>query len=252
MRKIFFCLGIAFLLAACGKKGPLVPPEALAPSPIADLRADQIGNRFSLCLSPPSRDEMGKALKNLAGVRVLKREVLPPAEDCEECPGAYRPFQTIDLEYPKGVLRFGNLYCFYDTDLVAGKTYQYKAVSFQEDGTMSRDSNKVRRKFVSPPAAPVLKGIPSPVGAMLEWTAPPPPEAGTAAGFNIYRSESPGRMSPYPINAKPVQETSYEDRSLELGVKYVYVVRSLAKVADELVESESSNEVAGELKMPEE
>ncbi len=252
MKKLFILAGIAFLVAACGRKGPLVPPEALAPSPISNLRVSQVGTRFSICLTPPSSDETGKSVKNLAGFRVLKREVLPPDEDCEECPTAYRLFQTVDLEFPTDVLRYGNLYCLADTDLTVSRTYQYKAVSFQADGTTSKDSNKTRRKFVHPPAAPTVKSAPAATGVILEWTVPSKPESGTAAGFNVYRSESADRMPTEPINDKPVTGNSYEDQTVPLGTKYFYAVRALAKVDGETVESESSNIVTGEMKLPEE
>jgi predicted small lipoprotein YifL len=252
MKRFFFCLLIPLSLAACGKKGALIPPEALAPAPISDLRVTQTGERFTLCLTPPSADEAGRPLKNLTAIRVLKHEVLPPGEECEECPTAYLPFQTVDLEYPRNVMRFANLYCLSDTDLVLGKTYKYKAVSLLKDGTTSRDSNKVQRKFLPPPAAPVLRGTSSPTGVKLEWTVPPQPEAGKIVGFNIYRSESPETIPPYPINKEPVKGTLYEDQSVVLGFHYFYTVRSVAKVADELVESVSSNKVPGELKFPEE
>ncbi len=252
MKKILLLMGIVFLLAACGKKGPLVPPEALAPAPINNLRVSQVGDRFSICLTPPSSNETGKALKNLAGLRILKREVLPPDEDCEECPTAYRLFQTVDLEFPKDALRFGNLYCLADTDLVAGKTYQYKVVSFQADGTTSKDSNRARRKFVHPPAAPVLKSAPETAGVILEWTTPPKPESGAAAGFNVYRGLTADRMPPDPINDKPITGNRYEDQTVTLGTRYFYVVRSVIKIDGETAESDSSNTVTGEMKLPEE
>jgi predicted small lipoprotein YifL len=252
MKRFFFCLLIPLFLSACGKKGPLIPPEALAPAPITDLRVTQTGDRFTLCLTPPSADEAGRPLKDLAAFRVLKHEVLPPGEECEECPTAYLPLQTVDLEYPRNVQRFGNLYCIFDTDLVLGKTYKYKVLSLLANGTMSRDSNKVQRKFLSPPAAPVLRGTSSPTGVMLEWTAPPQPETVTMVGFNIYRGESAATMSPSPINKEPVKGNRYEDQSVVLGVSHVYTVRSVAKVAGELVESVSSNKVEGSLKFPEE
>ncbi len=252
MKKILLLMGIAFLVAACGRKGPLVPPEALAPSPINNLKVSQVGNRFSICLTPPSADETGKSVKNLAGFRLLKREVLPPDEDCEECPSAYRLFQTVDLEFPTDVLRYGSLYCLADTDLTVGKTYQYKAVSFQADGTTSKDSNKTRRKFVQPPASPALKSVPATTGVILEWTTPPKPESGTAVGYNVYRSESAERMPPEPINDKPVMGNSYEDQTVSLGTKYFYMVRSVIKVDGETAESEPSNIATGEMKLPEE
>ena len=252
MEKKLLLMGIALLLAACGKKGPLVPPEALAPAPINNVKVSQPGPRFSICLTPPSTDETGKSLKNLAGFRVFKREVLPPDEDCEECPTAYRIMQIVDIEFFKEVMRFGNLYCLTDLNLAEGKTYQYKAVSFQSDGTTSRDSNKARRKFVHPPAPPVLKAAPSTTGVVLEWESPSKPETGVVEGFNIYRSESAERMPPDPINDKPVRESRYEDQTVTLGTKYFYVVRSVVKTDSETTESESSNSVAGEMKLPEE
>ena len=252
MEKKLLLMGIALLLAACGKKGPLVPPEALAPAPINNVKVSQPGPRFSICLTPPSTDETGKSLKNLAGFRVFKREVLPPDEDCEECPTAYRIMQIVDIEFPKDVMRFGNLYCLTDLNLAEGKTYQYKAVSFQSDGTTSRDSNKARRKFVHPPAAPVLKSVAATTGVILEWTAPAKPVSGIAAGFNVYRSESAETVSPSPINDHPVLENRYEDQTVTLGTRYFYVVRSVIKTDGETVESESSNSVTGEMKLPEE
>jgi len=252
MKKLLIFVGITFLLTSCGKKGPLIPPEALAPAPIGNLKVSQVGDGFSICLTPPSSDATGKALKNLAGVRVLKREVLPPDEDCEECPTAYHLFQIVDLEFPTNAMRYGNLYCLTDTDLAGGKTYQYKAVSFQVDGTTSRDSNRARKKFIHPPAAPALNSVPSTTGVVLEWTSPPKPESGTAAGFNVYRGLAADRIPPDPINDKPVTGNRYEDQTVSLGTKYFYEVRSVIKIDDETAESESSNIVTGEMKLPEE
>jgi predicted small lipoprotein YifL len=251
MKKMLYYMGIILALTACGKKGPLVSPDALAPGPIADLKVRQTGSRFLLCLSPPSRDEAKRPLKDLAGVRVFRREVLPPSEDCEECPTAYRLLRTIDLEYPDDILRFGSLYCLADAELVPGNTYQYKAVSFQRDGTMSDDSNKVRRKLVTPPVAPVLKVVSAESGVVLEWTGSPLSGQGVLAGFNIYRGRAQGDVPFDPFITMPAAVTRYEDKSLELGGKYFYVVKAVARVDGELIESEPSNSVFGELKLPE-
>ncbi len=251
MNKLLFFIFACLFLAACGKKGPLVPPEALAPSPVKDLTVRQQGDRFVLCLTPPSKNDAGGPLKNLAGFRVMKREVLPPDVDCEECAGAYGLFVTVDMEYPLHVTRFGNLYCMDDSDLRSGKTYQYKAVSYQADGTVSRDSNKVRAKFLPPPAAPTLRAVSAPTFITLEWTAPPTPLSGALAGYNIYRSESPEAMPVFPINPKPVSGLKFDDKSLEFGVNYYYTVRSVADIDGELVESGPSDKVSGKLTLDE-
>jgi hypothetical protein len=54
-----------------------------------------------------------------------------------------------------------------------------------------------------------------------------------------------------PVNDKPVREDRFEDLTLEQGVSYQYVVRTIANVDGEEVESVPSNEVTGELAEPE-
>ena len=130
MKKLLCILSIACIATACGKRGPLVPPEALVPAPIADLRIEQKGDRFLVSWSRPAQEEGGRAMKDLAGFRVFRREVLPPGEDCEECPGAYRLVASVDLDYPKGIVIAGDRYVLTDGDVAAGKTYRYKVVSY--------------------------------------------------------------------------------------------------------------------------
>ena len=251
MKKTLLLLGIIFLLAACGKKGPLIPPEAFVPAPIADLKTGQKGNAFLICWTPPGKEESGRPLQDLAGFLIFKREVLPPAEDCEECPTAYQMLRDVDLEYLQDVRRVGSRLCLFDSDLEAGQTYQYKAVSMVKNGAASRDSNKARRKYLPSPPAPVLKAGSSPSGVLLEWTIPLRIESGTVTGYNIYRRQAGDIMPLSPLNDKPVQEDRFEDLTLEPGASYQYVVRTIANVDGEEVESVPSNEVTGELAEPE-
>jgi len=251
MKKILLLIGIIFLLAACGKKGPLISPEAFVPSPIADLKVEQKGNAFVVCWTPPSREESGRPLKDLAGFLVFKREVLPPGEDCEECPTAYRMLRDVDLEYLQDVRRVGSSLCIFDYDLVEGQTYQYKAISMEKSGAASKDSNKIRRKYLQPVSGLTLKASSSPTGVLLEWTVPGHTIYGTVTGYNIYRRQFGGTMPLSAINDKPVQENHFEDLTLEQGMHYQYVVRAIIKVDGEAVESVPSNEVTGELSTPE-
>ncbi len=251
MKKIACIMFTVMLLAGCGKKGPLVPPESLVPAPIVDLRVEQQGGQFLVSWSRPATEEGGRTLKDLARFQLFKREVLPPAEDCEECPAAYRLVTSVDLEYPQGVAIAGNRYLFIDGDLAEGKTYRYKVLSAKKDGTTSRASNRGGRKKVAPPQPPALKGTSSLDGVALAWDGAAAPANGRIEGYNIYRKKSGETAYHSPLNGTPVRETTFADRRLEWGSSYDYAVRTVALVEGETVESGLSNEVHGALAEPE-
>ncbi len=251
MKKALF-LFLVVLLSACGKRGPLAPPEALVPAPIKDLRVEQKGVRFMVCWSGPGKQEWGGPLDGLAGFRVFRRIVLPPDQDCEACPAAYRIVKTVDPEYLQDVRRSGSLYCFFDKDLAVGTTYQYKAVSLQKDGAVSRDSNRARKRFTSPPMPPQLAIEPAPEGVTLRWKPGPLPPGAVPEGFSIYRKHAVGMMPLNPVALVLPDADGFSDSRMEYGVKYLYAVRSVARVDGELVESELSNEVEGRFFLTEE
>lgn len=251
MKKILFLL-IVVLLAACGKRGPLIPPEALVPAAITDLRVDQQGNRFLICWTPPGSQEWGGPLPDLAGFQVFRREVLPPGEDCEECPTAYRQVKTVDPDYLQDVRRSGSRFCFPDSDVSVGTTYQYKAVSFQKDGAVSRDSNKARRKKTHPPAPPLLTAVATPDGVTLRWKPAAIPPGGLLEGYAVYRKQAGEVMPVMPSALLAADAAHFADPHMEHGVQYLYGVRSIASIDGERVESELSNEVEGKFSLTEE
>lgn len=251
MCKILFALVIITFLAGCGKKGVLISPEALLPAPVNDLQAAQKGERLQLSWSPPAQEEGGRALKDLSGFRLFKREVLPPDEDCETCANAYRLLKTVDLEYLQGVRRVGNRLFLSDTDVITRTTYQYKIVSFRKDGTSSHDSNKARFKMVVPPTPPRLTALFSVTGILLHWDGGSSLADGRILGCNIYRWRADALPAVVPLNDALVSEHDYEDLRLERGVTYIYALRTVAEVEGEMVESEFSNEIKGKLAEPE-
>lgn len=250
MQRILCIVCITLLLAGCGKKGALIPPEALAPAAVSDLKLAQKGEFFQLSWSRPAKEEGGGPLRDLAGFQILKREVLPPAEDCEECPTAYRLLKGVDLEYLQDVRRFGDLFILNDSDVSLGKSYQYKTVAVKKDGTPSRESNRARRTKVEPPLPPVLQAASTPTGINLEFVAIPSPEGSVIQGYNIYRWRAGEALPVNPINDKPVAGNTFEDLHLSRGTLYTYAVRTVASVAGESVESVPSNEVNGALTDP--
>ncbi len=250
MKKLLFVIFMVLLLG-CGKKGNLVPPEALVPAPVADLKVEQQGERFMVSWSRPAREEGGGALKDLGGFRLYRRELLPPGEDCEACANAYRLVASVDLEYPQGVLARGGRFFFLDDEPAAGKGYRYKVVSYKRDGTLSRDSNRSGRKKVAPPRPPVVQALPSPSGVVLDWQAPQAPANGRIEGYNVYRKRGDEGVYLAPLNGAPLRETTFEDTRLVRGVRYDYAVRAVATSEGETVESDLSNEAEGALTEPE-
>jgi predicted small lipoprotein YifL len=249
MKKVLFLI-IMVLLAGCGKKGALVPPEALVPAPITDLKVEQQGERFVVSWSRPARQEGGGTLSDLAGFRLFRRAVLPPGEDCEDCPTAYRLATSVDLEYPKGVAVFGEYYYFFDGDLAVGKSYRYKVISGKKDGTQSRASNLADRKKLAAPQPPVVQALASPSKIDLHWQVVAMAGNGRVEGYNVYRKRNGENFFPATLNGSPVREVVFEDSRLEQGVRYVYAVRTVAIIDGETVESELSNEVEGTLSEP--
>jgi predicted small lipoprotein YifL len=250
MQRTLILFLISLVLVACGKKGPLVPPEALVPAAITDLAVAQQGEYFQLSWSGPARLAGGGRLTDLAGFELFRREVLPAAEDCEQCPSAYSLLRAVDLEYLRDAERLGSRFFVHDNGVATGKTYQYKIISREKDGTPSRGSNKVRRQKVPPPLPPVLQAISSPTGINLEFVAIPA-EGGTIIGYNIYRSRNSETLSSLPLNEQPVAGNTYEDLRVQRGSGYRYIARTVARIAGETVESGPSNEVIGSLTEPE-
>lgn len=245
-----FLVILMLLLAACGKKGPLVPPESFVPAPVSALSVEQKEDTFYVSWPAPARDEGGRPLEGLAGFRVYRRPVLPPAQDCEECPTAYTLVRTVDLDYLQDVRFFNNRYVLADRDVANGTTYQYKVISFKKDGAESSASNRARRTKVAAPPAPRLAATASATGVLLQWEISPA-TAGTAAGAYVYRRRGDDVSTLVLLTPTPISGRQYEDLRLERDATYVYTVRTVVEVDGQFVEGAVSNEVRGKLAEPE-
>ena len=250
MRYLFVTTTLIFLLAGCGKKGPLVPPDTLMSSPVNDLKVVQKGEIFQVSWSIPDRGEAGEASKGLAGFLLLRREVLPPDQDCEVCPNAYQVVKEVDLDYLRDTRRSGDRLVTSDTGVITGRTYQYKVEPFLKDGTPGQDSNKSRLMKNAPVQGPTLKAVPTPTSILLHWENVPFPAGIKARGVNIYRWRTDEPPESTPLNNTPLLTSDYEDLRLERGVTYHYCVRSVADADGILFESVSSNQVSGAMTEP--
>ena len=245
MKKLFPIIIVFLLITGCGRKGALVPPEALLSAPVNDLKVTQKGESFQVSWSIPARDVGERPAGELAFFRLFKREVLPPEEDCEACTDAYQVLSDVDLEYLRNVRRSGGRLFLSDAAVIAGKTYQYKVVSYMKDGAVSRDSNKTRLKKVVALPAPRLKVFSTPTSVLLHWEEVALPTHAKAIGYNIYRRRADGLPAIAPLNDVPLSGSDYEDLRLDRGVTYIYNVRNVVDSDGAILESIPSNEERG-------
>jgi predicted small lipoprotein YifL len=249
MRYLFITTSLFFLLAGCGKKGPLVPPDALIFSPVNDLKIMQKGENFQISWSIPDRgDAAGE--RGLAGFHLFRREVLPPDQDCEVCPNAYRAVKEVDLAYLRDARRSGDRLVTTDAGVITGMTYQYKVVPFFRYGPPGQESNKFRLLKVAPIPGPTLKAVATPTSILLHWDGIPMPADLRGIGVNIYRWKTDDPPESTQLNKTPLLANDYEDLRLERGVTYHYCVRSVAETDGVLFESVSSNQVSGAMTEP--
>lgn len=245
MRYLFSLIIASILLSGCGRKGQLIPPEALIPAPIEDLAVTQRGESFLVSWTIPDRDEGGGPVKELYNFRVFKRIVLPPDEDCESCTDAYQVLREIYPDYLRDTRRAGDRLFITDQGVTTGTSYQYKVISYLKDGTPSHDSNKFRLVKIDPLPPPLLKAVSTPTSVKLHWESSDVPGNVKAKGYNVYRWRVKDLPAIVPLNETPIKATDFEDFRLQRGISYIFAVRSVADADGVQVESAPSNEVRG-------
>ncbi len=243
---LFFLLAAAVSVSACGKKGALVPPEALVPAPATDLQVRQQGDGFRISWTAPGKEERGRPLRDLAGFRLYRHEVLQPGEDCLACPESWLLVRNIDLEYLRDVQRSGDRFFCVDRDVKSGTSYRYSVTAASRRGAVGRPAFGEPRKKVSAPFPPILQAVPSPTAVTLEFVAIPPPGS-SRVGFNVYRQRSGEPAPAAPLTPAPVPGPTFTDQQLDRNVNYRYTVTAVVRVDGEEVESGPSNEVDASL-----
>jgi predicted small lipoprotein YifL len=252
MRKITIAILCLLMLmpVGCGRKGPLVRPEALIPAQVADLHATQTADRLRLSWSLPDRLDGGGKLTDLAGFKLMRREVSKSGNDCMECPDSWKLVRQINLEYLQGVNRVGNRLFYQDNDADEGMTYLYRVIATTKSGLESRPSQVIKRTRRAPLAPPTIKATPSPTAIGLECSGSSlPPEAkGAECVFLRQKGENASTItlvSRAPINSR------IEDTGLESGTTYTYTAAVNATVDGNPMESSLSAPITARLAEPE-
>jgi fibronectin type 3 domain-containing protein len=134
---------------------------------------------------------------------------------------------------------------FDDTGLDNGKEYLYVVMAVNAIGAGDQ-SDVVEGKPLGPPTAPGLFKVQAKgKGLVLSWAEPTGGTIAPVTGYRIERAEGDGA---YETLATIGLETSFTDEEVKQGKRYRYTVTALSDVGD----GESTNEVEGKVKKPEE
>jgi predicted small lipoprotein YifL len=238
-------------LSGCGKKGPLIYPDMLAPAAPGAVTVRQAGRVMKLSFDIPQKDRAGRGLNNLAGLMIFKRaSTTGQAPGCNACTEDFALFRKLFLDLPpadRSLQRFGNRMLLLDGDVRIGDDYSYSVTPFTKDATQGQASLPVKASMVQPPPPPLLKALPEPTEIQLVFSAPLP-QQGKFIGYNLYRAVKGEPLPFVPLNREPLGGKSYIDIGLGRNTSYVYAARTLVMIPNgELVESELSNEVVTQL-----
>lgn len=241
----------ALSLVGCGKKGPLIYPDMLAPAPPSAVTVRQTGRLIKLSFTIPQKDRAGRDLGNLAGVMIFRKAATTGQDPgCSACTADFTLFKKIFLDLPQAdgsVQRHGNRMFLLDGDVRSGDDYTYYVTPFTRDDSPGQSSLPVKASVVQPPPPPQLKALSEPTEIHLSFSAALPKQ-GKPIGINLYRAVKGDPLPLVPLNREPLGGNSYIDSGLARNTGYAYVARSLVMMPNgELVEGEPSGEVAVQL-----
>ena len=150
----------------CGAKSRPVPPELTHPERVNDLTAKSDSKGILLTWSRPMKYGGGKALKDLAGFRLLRAAGEGPLSDLAELP-------VTDQERFQKVRRFA----YIDSSALMGHSYRYVMITETPDGYQSEPSNVVHLTRTPPPprVTPENFKLPTPTPLSGMSTPAPPP-----------------------------------------------------------------------------
>ncbi|MBI3029149.1 MAG: hypothetical protein HYY64_06530 [Candidatus Rokubacteria bacterium] len=224
-------------LAGCGKKGPPVAPEGRVPAAVSDLSGLVEGSAVILTWSNPGTRADGTRLKDLATIRIYRRE---DAGDGEPKPAmlswgkvvGYDEIAAIRLAEPGPATIEGSRATWADREkLTVGRRYVYVVTAVDSIGRSSPPSPRVVVNLLAAPRPP--DGLTATAGegeVRLAWAAPARLVDGSPAppilGYEVLRGAS--AAGPFALVApEPMAARDFTDRGLTNGQTYYYAVRAV-------------------------
>jgi predicted small lipoprotein YifL len=249
-RAFAFLAAALFLLPACGRKGPPLPPRPIVPAAVGNLQAEPRESGILLSWTRPTRNDDGSALTDLLEFRLFRATVLLGTSAVP--PSAFSFLATVRADQPQNASVQGSLYVYRDDaggqGLSVGRQYRYRLQAVNRRGEGGAFSADVAVDFTAAPAPPAgLKAAAGDGTVELEWQALPADQSADVSlvkGYNVYRGVKPGVYGHRPINPSPLLQPRYHDAGVENETTYYYVVRSVASDRPPWRESVDSAEVS--------
>ena len=228
----------ALTLFGCGKKGPIVAPERRLPLPPVDMRATVEERAIVVRWVNPRNRVDNSRLRDLAVVRLFRREEAPgaapkPAMLSGDRVVGYEEIKRIVLDAPPppGVQMDGGMVSVTDDKgLSFDHRYLYVATAEDSTGRSSAPSPPLGVTFIAAPAAP--PGLSAQAGdkqASVRWEPPTTLIDGTPTTgelrYIVLRGGGEGALA--PITPAPIAATSYVDTGLGNDAAYYYAVKGV-------------------------
>lgn len=251
-RLLALCLAVG-ALAACGKKGPPVPPEVRVPTVPGALRGAVDEQSIVVSWNAPSTRLDGSRLRKIALYHLYRREEADagPAKSAMLSSGrivGYDEVATIRPESPAPATVQGSAVTWVDRRALSmGRRYVYVVTAEDELGRTSGPSGRLIVPFLAAPPAPRgLTGAPGDRRVTLTWQAPETTgTTGVATGeirYLVLRGVgAAGALA--PITAQSIAGTTFTDTGVDNDVDYRYAVRAVRVEAAVTATGEASTPI---------
>jgi len=132
---VLLLLFMAFTAAACGKKGPPMPPLLEKPPVVAGIETQMEGN--AVTLSWPLKPYRSAGYARPAGFRVYRSSEKHGDAGCPGCPPRFRITADISFDAAEA----SGLRAVYVEELEAGYRYLFRVVPYMDDGSEAGPSD---------------------------------------------------------------------------------------------------------------
>lgn len=162
MRGLLALAVVLFATSGCGRYGPPVPPEAVAPAQVETLKVSAVAEGVRFSWNSPQSDRRGESLKSLDGYRVYRKSIEKPSDVTDSnieftLLGTLEDTHLEALEQARAEARAAGrpahrarvdakltTFEFLDKEVAPGSTYIYKVVPFNQGDVESEAFRLVR------------------------------------------------------------------------------------------------------------